>query len=387
MIRAFEHGLATTDSTGKSAIDAYFESKKLRAPFAVSCSATGTLPYPTDLVWQIILETQHLGTWLDDRERGDRPLPARFGPGYCINASHGPTCIITSESSYNSNTLTFQRRFYVDQEPFYYTVSVKPFERFSSTVTVVAEGPQGSNRAAGLLGKIFGGIAADKQYVSTATTELSNRISGAIKRLAHLCWDRTRCGPSHPDYQHAGRWLLWHYGGDTIKYYENRTGHIGPEVGELIERGERIGFVHGSDNTRDISYWKENNYLEPGNGFVAEISKQHGDRIEKGDRVLLITEQKGADLSLGDIRIDYLDLHARQSAILETYRVTTGQPVQAGDVIAILKDRYGDQRFTVVSKYEGTILELLKSPGEPMHERFPWESVARIKVAVFPSNR
>lgn len=382
MMRRVFLDISPTDSAGKAAVDAYFESKRSRTPLAVNCKASASVAFPVDVVWQVILETQHLGTWLEDSELGDRPLPEKFGRGFCINPGRGPTYVIDCGESNtpNMNRLTFQRHFYVDQEPFSYTVALKPYERFSSMLSIQAEGPQSPNRSAGLLGKIFGGIASDKTYVSTATKELTERLNRAVKRLAHLCWDRTHYGATHRDYEHAGRWLVWHYGGDTLKYYENKNGHLGPELGELINSGERIGFVQGSNDARDISYWKENNYIEPGNGYVAEISKRHGDRIEIGDRILLITKQNGADLSVADIQVDHLDLHTRQSIVLEKYTVSVGQSVQQGDLVATVRSRYGNDRFAVMSKYEGVIVELTKSPGEPMTDRFPWESVARIKA-------
>src|SRR5688572_14212034 len=79
--RVFSENDSLADSAGRAAVAAYFERLRMGEPFSVQCEALESLPYPVDEVWQIVLETQHLGTWLEDgvcRCADSRALPSRL---------------------------------------------------------------------------------------------------------------------------------------------------------------------------------------------------------------------------------------------------------------------------------------------------------------------
>jgi hypothetical protein len=378
--KMFDEGCQYGESS-QAAVGLYLAGRRKSVRYPVQCSVTGQIPFTVDVAWRVILETQHLGTWLDDSERGDMALPERFGRGIWLNEESWPTILLDvgHDTVSRGKTLTFQRRFYVDQEPFYFKVRFAPFERFASTMSIEAAGPQVPLNT-GVFDRALRWLGNDKTYVDTATIELTTRLTGAIKRFADLVSDRTSYGPSHSDYKHSGRWLVWLYRGDTVNYYANRRGHVGLEIGEYIESGERIGFMKESTGSGDESYWKENNYIEPGAGYIAAVCKEHGGRVQKGDRIVLITNEKNSDLGIADVQITHLDLHLRTSLVVEQYHVGAGDRVEDGQPVATLRYEDGDRSVAVISKYKGTVVELTKAPGERMREQLPWDTVARIRV-------
>lgn len=355
----------SSDEESQQAVQAFIRSRHDR--FLVNCEVSGTLEFAPSTVWAVLLETQHLGFWLTDRERNDRPVSKGRAAGSCINEEWLTYLVEVDQRGGREQRLSFSRPFYNDHPPFYFTITLKPYERYFSTISITARGPQ--TRALSLLERLFSRF--DKTYVETATYEITDALALAPKRLRDLCWARTKWGPMPDSPGSPLNWVSWLYTGNELRYYENRQGQIGPQVGELIERGERIGYVRVSGDPRSDDYFKEHCYLEPGSGYVIDVYKRHGEQVGKGDRLLLLAEAPHPDMSVVGVAGEHIFDSYLSIASVD---VTRGQSVTAGQVVAVVTDKHKYGRaadYLVRSKYDGEVVDVLAKAGDAFSNSVP----------------
>lgn len=342
LIRKFDPSASSNDGAARAALGRYEDIVNDRSRYpGTQVSAEITLPVEHEVAWQLLLETQHMGHWLNDRSKPpDFPLPASFCRGQSINRA---SCfVLDCESTYTGKTkLTIQRSFYSDGRPVYYTFELSPYERFTSKLSAVAEYRFDRLGGAAMFARSVFNIGDEKGF-EVAKQEIGQALRTALKRFASFCWDRTEFGPASRDY--PGIWFTWHYEPDRLHFYKNRNGHDGPELGEPIRDGERIGFLHPTGAPEPLDQWKSSHYIEPAGGYVLKLLKKHGDRVEYGDRILLTARDHDADLSVASLKVGSLVEAAggdssNRSRVAQ-FGVEVGQRIKQGDVLATLVDSH-----------------------------------------------
>ena len=368
--RCLDTQSAIEDDEAREALDRFQSVRRNpgRHPGITMVEFDTTIEYEMDLVWQLLLETQFMGEWLhrDNERYSFFCLPTRFHIGQRLSRN-GHFLLEAAVGTYMKvNRFTFLNYSDAYTVPTYYTITITPFERFSTKISMRVERQHNRlSRVASLIWPVLDlvlGLVFDpmKKDLSLMREELLDEIRQALKRFEHFCWDRTQLGPLHRHY--PGSWFSSYYD-YRVQYYENRTGHLGPELGEYIREGERIGFLHPSDASGSLDSWKERNYLAPSEGFVAAIVKNHGDTVMKGDRILLTVREKDARLSVAELRLDYLLRAAgseRYGLRFVGFAVKAGQRISQGDTLAtvVAYDKPDKPTVVLTSPYSGVVVAI-----------------------------
>jgi hypothetical protein len=213
--------------------------------------------------------------------------------------------------------------------------------------------------------QIFG-----KAKVNYFQAELERSIEGVFLRFSQLCHDRINYGPVFRAGYSTWNGPYWaHYTGSDgiVNFYPGPNGEPNPQPGEFIKAGERIGFVSPVDGGQDLEKWKEQNYIEPGNGYVRQVLKKHREAIGHRERVLLLSKSADTDLGLTAISMEengYIDPpDSYYAPKLTEYFFEEGQLIKQGDSIAIFKS-YGErEKFELKSTLSGILAERLVKPG------------------------
>ncbi len=257
-----------------------------------------TLPYSRDFVWQVILEPRNFPSWVRSSyaEEMSTPLPQRFGLG----SSYETYVLTNGKREGTKDTVTIVDGCFEPQPDRslsvvmsfggltngYFEATVKPFERYSSKVTLAfrwyREKPKTFLEKT--LFKPGRPIEGDPYNVGV--------LKEKAKRLSNVCYEVDQFGEILPNVwpsdQPMRYWLIWTYTEGVLRYYPDRNGKA-PKVGQRVSKGERLGYV--TDASRGEEYSKESLYTEiPIDGYIAHLKLNDGDRVAKWDKIFLICE-------------------------------------------------------------------------------------------------
>lgn len=381
--RKLDSGAAAATPEGADAVRKFYEICKLRSPWLCEYEVKAILPFEFEKVWQILLESEHYSLWLDKHDGTvDAPLPKRFGIGQQIqNASdrsgRRPSYIIACEPPDHRHKaeLVLSRPFYDDHPPFYYMFTVSPYERVLTRFAMRGVGPTTQTSA---ISQFLTGVFS-KPKNNPFQNELEHCMDGALKRFTYVCHDRVHYGPVYTrrNYHRKSNWFTWDYTGGVVRYFLGRSGASSGTVGEHVKAGEQIGFIAPKDAT-DLEQWKERNSIEPGKGVIREILKAHGDMIQTGERLLLISESMESDLTEDVVSMDTCQIDPQSHYFnpkLVRYLANVGESIVAGGSLALGED--GEKRFKLKLRHPGVVTRHLLEAGEDLRH----SAIAAIRIA------
>ncbi|WP_156776893.1 hypothetical protein [Nitrococcus mobilis] len=325
------------------------------------------------MTWQLLLETQHWYHWIKSRNFNYKAiylyLPKRFCVGQRLSR-----CPPGGQSSFivdcELDKYTHRYKLSIqdcrhDDQPAYYTFQLTPYERYSTKLIATADYYRSYRlNAVGIFLRSALKVE-DKKSFKEDKSAIENSLRDSIKEFEALCWDRTQFGPRESHY--SGSWIDWYRSPGRVHYYKNRSGHNGPELGELINSGERIGFVYPSGATGSLDEWKERFYIESVlGGYVRAILKHHGEQLMYRDRLILTTRECDVDLSVvtlsledcvsaEDFLISPIRLFGRRGLV--RYEARVGQHVKQGDPLAVYQENSGSPTITLRSPYCGKVVD------------------------------
>ena len=121
--------------------------------------------------------------------------------------------------------------------------------------------------------------------------EFENKTAQDLKKFEHLCYDLANYGQSlnYRVYDGTLCWFIWSYIPGILHIHPDQHGNNQLEVGMVWEPKEKLGFIYNEEKHSSKKEAMEKHYLEENNKYIIrEILKNHGDHVDRNDRLFLL---------------------------------------------------------------------------------------------------
>ena len=354
---------------GRHALESYARFQHEDKTWFIHHRVSVIIPHEQSLVKAFLLETEHMGKWLNNKDLDDLPLPDYFAQGQLISKgrnNYGCSYLMSYQpNNYRKEPfLVIMRPIYTNYRPYYFSFTTESHQRYSTKLTIHATDSQKYRPS--LIERMKGQISSD----SNGAKQLDFQLKEILSRFEEACEDRVNFGPIYTHLFTDRYWSSWRGEPGVIEFYPNRNGSANPEMGEHIKTDEVIGFVYPKDKAYEKELWKQRNPIKPGSGFVRRCRKKSGDMIERDERIMLLSSVANEDLGEVALRSSDLYLVAKNpfSLRLNKFCVAKGAKVAQHDPIALFEGDDG-KLYRLKSKASGVLTKYLCEPGNRCYEQ------------------
>ncbi|WP_019960627.1 hypothetical protein [Woodsholea maritima] len=276
-MRTFDPNLPTSPE-GKHWVQAYVERKENGESFAYQAELLSQVSIRD--VWIAVQQIEYFHNWFfgHGSRSTTEQLPSRFGRGQ-ITPDHRATVIQCSLEG----GVVFR------QNDAFFSLSLKDYGPAATKMTLRCFDL--NERRPGAFSRTLMSIANRKERDQSGDIE---RTRQRLMRLSYLAEDLKSYGRPVDGNVVDGRqidWIVWHGSPGVLHVLPNEHGAKRFEKGTACRTG-KIGFVipdhlRNSENSKD--YFIENWYVQAySGGVIGSVKKNDGDRVEPGDRLVLI---------------------------------------------------------------------------------------------------
>lgn len=267
-----------TNPMGKHWVEAYAERKGNGESFAYEAEYISQVAIRD--VWVAVQQIEYFDNWFFGHATSSATenLPRCFGRGQVTSDDHATIiqCSLEDGIVFRQNDAFFALHLH-DYGPAATKMTLRCFDFYE--------------RRPGAFSRALMSIANRKELDLSADTESTRR---RLKRLGYLAEDLQSYGRPVDSGVVNGRqmnWIVWNLAPGILHVLPNENGAKRLQKGGACKTG-KIGFVipdhlRGSEKSND--YFIENWYVQAySDGVIGKVKRNDGDRVEAGDRLVLI---------------------------------------------------------------------------------------------------